>query len=31
LFIGAMAARYNPQLKKFRDKLVAVGKSKILA
>jgi transposase len=32
LFIGAMvAARYNPQLKKFRDKLVAAGKSKVLA
>ena len=32
LFIGAMvAARYNPQLKQFRDKLVAAGKSKVLA
>ena len=32
LFVGAMvAARYNPQLKQFRDKLVAAGKPKILA
>ena len=32
LFIGAMvAARYNPQLKQFRDKLVATGKPKLLA
>ena len=32
LFIGAMVpARYNPQLKQFRDKLVAAGKSKVLA
>jgi transposase len=32
LFIGAMvAARYNPQLKQFRDKLVAAGKPKVLA
>ena len=32
LFIGAMvAARYNPQFKQFRDKLVAAGKPKVLA
>lgn len=32
LFIGAMvAARHNPALKSFRDKLVAAGKSKRLA
>jgi transposase len=32
LFVGAMvAARYNPQLKSFRDKLVAAGKPKLLA
>jgi transposase len=32
LFVGAMvAARYNPQLKHFRDKLVAAGKSKLVA
>ena len=32
LFVGAMvAARYNPQLKNFRDKLVAAGKSKLIA
>ena len=32
LFVGAMvAARYNPQLKSFRDKLVAVGKPKLIA
>ena len=32
LFVGAMvAARYNPQLKNFRDKLVAAGKPKLLA
>ncbi len=32
LFIGAMvAARYNPQLKQFRDKLVSAGKPKLLA
>ena len=32
LFIAAMvAARYNPPLKAFRDKLVAAGKAKILA
>ena len=32
LFIAAMvAARYNPTLKAFRDKLVAAGKAKILA
>ena len=32
LFVGAMvAARYNPQLKHFRDKLVAAGKSKLIA
>ena len=32
LFVGAMvAARYNPQLKRFRDKLVAAGKPKRLA
>ncbi len=32
LFVGAMvAARYNPQLKSVRDKLVAVGKSKLIA
>ena len=30
--IGAMvAARYNPHLKSFRDKLVAAGKSKLVA
>ncbi len=32
LFVGAMvAARYNPQLKHFRDKLVAAGKPKLVA
>jgi transposase len=32
LFVGAMvAARYNPQLKSFRDKLVAAGKPKFIA
>jgi transposase len=32
LFVGAMvAARYNPQLKSFRDKLVAAGKPKLIA
>jgi len=32
LFVGAMvSARYNPQLKVFRDKLVAAGKPKTLA
>jgi transposase len=32
LFVGAMvAARYNPHLKSFRDKLVAAGKSKLIA
>lgn len=32
LFVGAMvAARYNPQLKCFRDKLVAAGKPKRVA
>lgn len=32
LFVGAMvAARYNPQLKSFRDKLVAAGKPKLVA
>jgi transposase len=32
LFIAAMvAARYNPTLKAFRDKLIAAGKPKILA
>lgn len=32
LFVGAMvAARYNPQLKCFRDKLVAAGKPKRIA
>ena len=32
LFVGAMvAARYNPQLKRFRDRLVAAGKPKLLA
>ena len=32
LFVGAMvAARYNPQLKQFRDKLVAAGKPNLLA
>jgi len=32
LFVGAMvAARHNPQLKQFRDKLVAAGKPKLLA
>jgi hypothetical protein len=30
--VGAMvAARYNPQLKSFRDKLVAAGKPKLIA
>ena len=27
----AHAARYNPQLRQFRDKLVAAGKPKVLA
>ena len=32
LFVGAMvAARYNPQLKHFRDKLVAAGKPELIA
>ena len=32
LFMGAMvAARYNPELKLFRDKLVAAGKPKLVA
>jgi transposase len=32
LFMGAMvAARYNPTLKAFRDKLVAQGKPKMVA
>ena len=32
LFVGAMvAARYNPQLKSFRDKLVDAGKPKLVA
>ena len=32
LFVGAMvAARFNPPLKSFRDKLVAAGKSKLVA
>jgi len=32
LFLGAMvAARHNPILKQFRDKLVAAGKPKLLA
>jgi transposase len=32
LFVGAMvAARHNPQLKNFRDKLVAAGKPKLIA
>jgi hypothetical protein len=32
LFAGAMvAARHNPHLKSFRDKLVAAGKSKLVA
>jgi transposase len=32
LFVGAMvAARYNPQLKSFRDKLIAAGKLKLIA
>jgi transposase len=32
LFVGAMvAAPYNPQLKSFRDKLVAAGKPKLIA
>jgi transposase len=32
LFVGAMvAARYNPHLKRFHDKLVAAGKSKLVA
>ena len=32
LFVGAMvAARYNPQLKRLRDKLVAAGKPKLIA
>jgi len=26
-----VAARYNPQLKRFRDKLVAAGKPKLIA
>ena len=26
-----VAARYNPQLKQFRDKFVAAGKPKVLA
>jgi transposase len=32
VFVGAMvAARHNPQLKQFRDKLVAARKPKLLA
>ena len=32
LFMGAMvAARHNPQLKLFRDRLVATGKPKLVA
>jgi transposase len=32
LFVGPMvAARYNPQLKQFRDKLVTAGKPRLLA
>ena len=32
LFMGAMvAARFNPELKRFRDKLVAAGKPKLVA
>ena len=32
LFMGAMvAARHNPTLKRFRDKLVAAGKNKLAA
>jgi transposase len=32
LFVGAMvAARYHPQLKSFRDKLIAAGKPKLIA
>ena len=32
VFMGAMvAARHNPQLKAFRDKLVAAGKPKLVA
>jgi len=32
LFVGArVAARYNPQLESFRDKLVAAGKPKLIA
>ena len=32
LFVGAMvAARHNPQLKEFRNRLVAAGKPKLLA
>jgi transposase len=32
LFMGAMvAARFNPQLKQFRDRLVAAGKPKLVA
>jgi hypothetical protein len=32
LFVGAMVtARYNPHLNSFRDKLVAAGKSKLVA
>jgi transposase len=32
LFMGAMvAARYNPELKKFRDRLVTAGKPKLVA
>jgi transposase len=32
LFVGAIvAARYDPQLKSFRDKLVAAGNPKLIA
>ena len=32
VFVGAMvAARYNPQLKNFCDKLIAAGKPKLVA
>ena len=32
LFVGAMvAARFNPELKAFRDKLIAAGKPKLVA
>ena len=32
VFMGAMvAARFNPELKQFRDRLVAAGKPKLVA